>query len=276
MIYTKKESLEDRIVRLLGSRNQTVPSLISEMSQEGVAPTIQGIYKALRFLRNEEVIIKTQDVFSLSEEWRNKAVSELNKTENRFELSEGESIRLDLASLVHLDQQWKNIVLPFHETYPNHPVFFYNPHDIWMRLSDSRKQSEAAYYKTFDDRKAYAFILNGGNTVFDKIVKTERSSKYIQISNNNPAFRNVDYLTIFSDYVITVRVSPRLAQEIDRCYVAATSVDQLEALLHKVGIEKKKVKLFIEKNQTKAKLLRKKMSSDFHVPREIREQFDLF
>jgi hypothetical protein len=276
MIYTKKESLEDRIVRLLSSRNQTITSLVSELSNEGNKSTIQGIYKALRFLRTEEVVIKTNEIFSLSEEWRNKTVSELSKTDNRFELSEGESIRLDLASLVHLDQQWKNIVLPFHEVYPNHPVFFYNPHDIWIHLSETRKQSEIAYYKTFEDTKTYGFIMNGGSTPFDKLIKTERSNNYVQITTGDSGFKNTDYLTIFSDYIITVRVSPRLAQEIESCYQNADSVIQLESLLHKIGIEKKKVKLFIEKNKMKAKKLRKKMSADFHVPREVREKFDLF
>jgi len=276
MIYTKKEALEDRIVRLLGLRNQTVPSLISQIKEEGIAPTIQGVYKSLRFLLSEEVVIKNGEVFSLSEEWRNKTITELGRTDNRFELSEKESIRLDLASLVHLDQQWKNIVLPLHEVYPNQPTFFYNPHDIWVYLSQTRRDSEVAYYKTFEEKKMHAFLVTGGNTLFDRAIKKERSGTYIQISVGDRLFRDTDYLTIFNDYIITVRVSPRLAREIIECYQHATTTDNLTKLLHTVGIEKKKVKLIIERDKEKAKKLRKKLSKDFFIPQELIKEFDLY
>ncbi len=32
----------------------------------------------------------------------------------------------------------------------------------------------------------------------------------------------------------------------------------------------------VEHNEDKAKKLRKRMSADFHIPREVREAFDLF
>jgi hypothetical protein len=276
MLFATQESTEERIIRFLLRKNQTVKSLRKSLSDEKITITIQGIYKILRSLVSQEVIIKRAADYSLSEEWRSRAVNVLNKNDNRFELAEGERISMDLSSLVHMDQQWKNIILPLHESHPNDPTFFYNPHEIWFHLNDSRKASETAYLESFKQNKTYAFYLIGGNTLHDKAIKKELQNSHLQISVGIEYFSKTDYSTIFRDYIITTRLSPKLAQEIEECYQESSSAQNLENRLQKIGIEKKKAKLIIERNHEKAKKLRKQMAKDFHIPSELRERFDLF
>ena len=177
MIYTKKESLEDRIVRYLILKNQTINTLNDELRNEEIHATNQGVYKSLRFLIQEEVVVKHKDYFSLNEEWKNKIVNDL-QNERNFELSEHESVQFDLNSLIHLDQQWKNITLSIQKNLSEFPVFFYNPHDIWSFLSDSRKKSEELYYENLLKNKIHTFTVNGGDTEFDKLIKKQNSYFY--------------------------------------------------------------------------------------------------
>jgi hypothetical protein len=276
MLFSKKESLEDRLIRLLLSKEQSVKTLKKTLSDEGVVATIQGIYKALRLLVAEEIIIKRGNLYSLSEEWRSGAVDSLNQSADRFELAEGEKISFDLASLVHLDQQWKNIVLPLHNAHPTAPVFFYNPHEIWIHLNESRKKSEYAYYESFKENKTHAFALFGGNTEHDKAMKKELQNEYLQIAVGVEAFSKTDYPTIFGDYIITTRISKRLSEEIEKAYKESESGEVLQERLQKIGIEKKKVKLIIERDRDKAKKLRKKLSKEFFISQEIIKYFELY
>lgn len=276
MLFSPKQSLEERIVGYLLTKEQTVKGIKKLLNEDKVVVTIQGIYKALRLLTHEEITIKRGILYYLSEEWRNKVVEELSQNNNHFELAEGEKISLDLTSLVHLDQQWKNIVLPLHNAHPLIPVFFYNPHEIWIHLNESRKKSEYGYYASFKENKTHAFCLFGGNTIHDQSMKKELQNEYLQIAVGVSHFSKTDYPTIFGDYIITTRLSARLAEEIEQCYLTSPDAATLEAGLQKIGIEKKKVRLIIERDRDKAKKLRKKLSKEFFVPQELIKEFDLY
>lgn len=275
MIFTKKESLEDKIIRYLSNRNHTIHGLIDELNSEKIKATTQGIYKSIRFLISEEVVIKNKEVFSLNEEWRIKVIDQLENNKI-VGLSENEKITLDLKSLIHLDQQWKNIVIPIQKTQINFPIFFYNPHDIWSLISTSRKQSEDEYYSKLFKSKTFVFINNGGNTIFDKNIKKIRENNYTQINLGNSLFNDTDYITIIGDYITTVRIPKSIASKINKSYTESRNDDVFYKSINEIGIEKKKVKLFIERNHEKAKKLRKRVAKDFYIPRELREKFDLF
>lgn len=276
MLFSHKESLEERFVRYLLEKSFTVKALRKELAEEDERPTIQGVYKSLRTLVSDEIVIKRGTLYSLSEEWRNKTIDTLSKSTNRFELAEGERISLDLQSLVHLDQQWKNIVLPLHEAHPSTPAFFYNPHEIWVHLSDSRKQSEYDYFGSFKENKTNGFYLVGGDTVHDQAFKKEVQNDYFQVALGVSHFAQTDYPTIFGDYIITTRISERLSKEIEQCYKESHDAKTLETRLRAIGMEKKKVRLIIERDPEKAKKLRKKLSKEFFVPQELIKEFDLY
>lgn len=275
MIYTKKESLEDRIVRYLVPNNQTIQGIINQLAQEGVKATNQGIYKSLRFLTQEEVVIKHKDYFSLNEEWKSKIIQDF-QNDPGFELAEHEEIQFSLGSLIHLDQQWKNITLNLQRNFTHYPIFFYNPHDIWSLLSDSRKKSEQSYYDILTQKKVYTFCVNGGNTEFDKITKKERESLYHKVNLGDPIFKETDYITIIGDYIAIVKINLKTAQLIEKCYQHSQNYHSFQREIQDLGVEKKKVKLILERNKEKAKKLRKRISKDFYISRELREKFDLF
>ncbi len=275
MIFSSKESLEDRLVRYLSYNNHNIDSFVQKLKSDNLNPTIQGIYKSLRFLISEEIVIKHKEIFLLSEDWKEKIVNEFSTKQN-IDLSEGESMQFNLSSLIHLDQQWKNIIIPIHSNIKRFPVFFYNPHDIWSFLGVSRKESEDNYFKNFLRNKIFVFSLSGGSTQFDKHIQEIRKNNYTQIILGDKTFKETDYYTVIGDYVTIVRVSKKTASAIENCYIQSKDIYDFQKNIKNIGFEKKHVKLVIERNKEKAKKLRKRMAKDFYVPRELRERFELF
>lgn len=276
MLFSKKEVLEDRIIRLLLGNNQTVKSLRKHLEKEDICVSIQAIYKALRMLTNEEITIKHSTDYSLNEEWRRNISERFDTKKEPLALSEGESIRFDLNSLVSLDQKWKNIVLPLQDKFKGIPVFSYNPHEIWIHLSKSREKSELEYYKSFEKNRTMFYALSGGKTKHDLEIAKLLKNSYVKTSTGYMPFPNTEYPLIINDYIITTKITLKMSTKIENIYNMSISVSELKHELQTIGIEKVRLKVIIERNKEKAKKLRKRIAKDFHVPKELREKFDLF
>lgn len=276
MLYSKKESLEDKIVRYLLIKEQTVKSLKKELKIEKISVTIQALYKILRSLIDQEIVIKQGFTYFIMEEWKNNILYILNISNNKFELNEGEKVTLELTSLIHLEQQWKNIILPLERIYPKYPIFFYSYHYIWIYLSESRKKSELNYFSSFIKNKNHAFSLIGSSNNYDVEVKKKLQNEFVHWAVGTEYFLKTDYPTIFGDYIITTRLSKQLVYEIEECYKKSINLTDFEIKIQKIGIEKKNVKLVIEHNVSKAKKLRKKLSKEFFVPKDLIKEFDLY
>lgn len=277
MLYGQLPHLEDKIIQIINTK-RTIPvkELIIFLRIEGERYSSQGVYKTLNNLIQAEVVIKQGKNYSINEEWRNRVIKKL-QPKSLTNINEGEKVHYELTSLIHHDLQWKNIVLPLHEEHPSDPIFFYNHHYIWLFLSDSRKQSELDYYKSFSETKTYSFCLIGSSSFQDRATKDLIKNDYSQVATGRePALVKTGYITIFNDYIITTQLPKDLVGKIESCYQSTNSVFELERSIRKLGIEKRRVQLIIERNKEKAKLIRKKISPDFHIPKELRDKFELF
>lgn len=276
MIFSKNESVEDKIICLLILKKHTVKSMRKTLIENDLNITIQGIYKILKSLILDEIILKRGIFYELNEEWRIKLATIFNKQIETLSLTEGDNVRFDLKSLIQLDQQWKNIIVPLQETFLDYPVFIYNPHKIWIHLSNSRKESEENYYKSFLNKKKYLYSIIGGDTTFDKVDKKSIENEYVKIETNDNILKNTDYLIVINDYIIITRISKKLADLIEKYYQENTTTQEFEIRLQNLGIERSKIKLIIERNKEKAIKLRKRMSRDFYISKELKEKFKLF
>src|SRR5690606_27579584 len=98
--------------------------------------TIQAIYKALRELEGNKIVVKTKKEYELSQEWVQTVLNRLSNQPSRFsQLAEGEAITYRFTDYEHLERVWKNAVLPLIEE--TEEIFIYNPHWIWFYLPDN-------------------------------------------------------------------------------------------------------------------------------------------
>lgn len=275
MLFSKKEDLVDLIIKNLIHEGKTAKKLLGDISDQDQDYTIQAIYVVLRELVQSEVLIKTGFYYNINEEWKNNIMKEFSSLENN-EIADGEKQIFVLNSLSHQDLQWKNSILPLHNLYPEDPIFFYNYHYVWIHLGQTREQSELDYYKSFLDQKRYAFSLVGSQSPLEIETKKMIENDYVRVFIDDKPIHSTGYITIINDYIITTYLPKKTLAEISNSYKKSKTITELRRHLQDLDFRSGKLKIIIERSREKAKKLRKKMSKDFYIPKELREKFDLF
>ncbi len=155
MIYSYYKDLEDFIIERLGDSECGVEAMHSEYSEKYKPVTKQAVYKTLKKLCNDEIIIKHKDTFSINNIWKKRVVSLLEHS-NRFpSLKEGESIAYSFKSFKQLDEYWKHIQEGTLEDAKT--TYFFCPHQYWWFVP-GRRESEVTFYKSFEENKEIPFI----------------------------------------------------------------------------------------------------------------------
>lgn len=275
MLFSTSEKLEDSIIRFINHEPSTVKTILKNLISEGKDYTIQSIYGVLRELINDEVVIKNGFYYRINEEWKNKIIKEFSSLENN-EIADGEKQIFILNSLSHQDLQWKNSIFPLHNLYPKDPIFFYNYHYVWIHLGNTREKSELDYYQSFLDQKRYAFSLVGSHSSLEIETKKMIENDYVRVFIDDKPIQSTGYITIINDYIITTYLPKKTLAEISSSYKKSKTITELRRHLQDLDFRSGKLKIIIERNKEKAKKLRKKMSKDFYIPKELRENFDLF
>lgn len=277
MIFSSHEHLEDKIVRILLEKKHTAKELLTRINT-GTSTHIssQGVYKTLKNLCENEVILKRSFYYSIHEEWRRRVGLFFITPQQPLVINEGEKLRFEFISLTELDHHWKNIVLPIQDSIPGFPIFGYGPHHIWINLDESRKESEHIYHTSFLKEKRYSFSVLGGTTIHDTYAKKFLENEFVQISLGKKLFPDTDYPVVFNDYIVTAKLPKNIAQKIELLHEQEKTTESLNKKLAQLELEKMKIKLIIERDKEKAKRFRKKISVDFYIPKKLRDEFDLF
>lgn len=275
MLLGTKKTLYDHIIEALLEKPGTVADLIIFLEARKTHVTIQGIYKTLRELISEDIVVKQKTTYSISSVWRNK-LSKIVSQNAPFKLFPGEQLTYRFNNIEHTDAFWKHLFQDIQDETGSFPVFHFMPHQYWL-LIPSRSQSEHEYYQRYDTEKVHDYNIIGGITVFDMQVKKQLGTPYNQICTDNTTnFNRRDHLSVIGPYIITTRVSVSFARITDLLYETCKTESELAEKLAPVFAKSGKIIIDVEHDEAKAKKLRKKMSADFHIPRELREAFDLF
>lgn len=275
MLLGTRKTLCDHIIERLLEKEAPVSDLEAYLKSRNTKATIQGVYKALRELIDEDIVVKQKKVYSINNVWREKMGGMVSK-KYQFKLSAEEQVVYRFNKIAHLDAFWKHTLNDLQKETGGFPNFDFVPHQFWF-YAEGRRQSELEYYKSFEKAETYLFSTIGGETAMDKRMKEIEQTKYHQVhlDGTNP-FGRRDNITIMDSYIIITRISGKLAQQVDDLYKTTTDEKKLEEDLNKFFKDSGTIKLTIEHNKKKAKLLRKKMSANFYIPKELKEKFDLF
>lgn len=275
MLLGIKKTLHDHMIEALLGKPMDVSQIQEYLGNRKIPATVQGIYKTLRELIREDVVVKQKKIYLINSIWRKK-LEVMVSQKPPFQLFPGEKTSYEFNKLEHLDMFWKHTITDIQNEFQGFPIFHGDPHNFWYFLP-GRQESEAQYYQSFSETKTYVFSLIGGITIFDKNLKQNYSHDYQQYHfDNNYPFNRRDHLSVIGPYIITTRVSVTLARVTDRLYETCFTEEELAKKLEPEFKKHGSVTMTVEHNEAKAKSMRKKMSADFHIPRELRETFDLF
>ncbi len=276
MLLSSNKSIEDRIVEHLGHGPETPKKLWSQINT--TEPTsIQAVYKALKKLEKDEIVLKAKHKITLSEEWVEKVGRLLIKDTPYIQLEDGEVITYKFKGLSELDRHWKHVVKNFIKTLKG-PVFHSEPHEMWIHIAD-RYESQIDYINSFAKDKRYCYLIFGGTTAMDKEYKRQHQNDFLSVNlEDKPTFiKRNEFLTIIEETIITTIINDELGSKIDALYDSTKDIDpNFGKRVEELFIHTGPVKLRIELNGNKARLLRKKLSKNFFIPQELIAEYNLF
>ncbi len=273
MIPLENNNIEEIAVLYFLEKEGTAKSLRSHLGNTDKGVTIQGVYKALKKLTANGILIKKNKNFVVSREWAENLIQILGGKEKYIDLKQGESASFTFNSLTHLDAYWKHVLIALDE-FGDFPAFFYNPHEIWTFLED-RQESQEKFLKSFNQEKRYGYLRLGDTSPIEKEYKKNFGGEFLQIDLSNKKIFN-DYVTVVQDYIVTTKISRKSMEKIDELFSQDISFESIKIRLRGIISEKQKVKLVIENNKDKAKKIRKRISENFYIPKELIKKYDLF
>jgi hypothetical protein len=277
-MFSKKKKVEDQIITLLVQGPLTTTALIDAIKKDRSSVTKQAVYKALRKLREDEVVAHKKTNVALSSVWLNKLSlfveqAHLNyKTANRpglafLRLKEGEKMAYVFKTLESTDMFWVHVFDALFDTTPKEiPVLIYNPHD-WFLFA--RHESEMFLLERFKKAKKKLYLLVGHREKLDlaalKYVVTA-GSEYAALTSPPFPLSNY-YANVFGDFLIEVWLDAKISKEVDLFYKKTVQFDErAKQKLFNIVKKSGRTKLVISRNKRKATKMYTLFRKHFLIP----------
>lgn len=224
----KKKTIEEYIIKILVKDSLSTVLLLSEINKI-ISCTKQGFYKALRNLKEEEVVVIHAKKVSLSYVWikkqsdfYNSAIYKLtNKktfNENFLLLEKGDSVTYKFNNASVADAFWIHTLSILNQQIDkNEPMCIYNPHE-WFLLA--RNESEKSLFKSIKEMKRKLVVLVDNKMPLDNSVRKyfDFKASFYYIAEKRIFKKNNYYLNIIGDYCIEVWIDKKTSNLIDDFY----------------------------------------------------------
>lgn len=277
MLLSVQKTIEDHTVELLHHGSCSTLDLIKKIREHRPTTSRQGVYRVLRTLRDEEVIVIHRKTISLNGRWLNELhqfstlaqhyyFRNVKSTGNFAQLQEGEKISYTFNSMKLTDVFHNHAMYILLQIVPSQEHFFaYNPH-TWFFYA--RPNDERAIMQTITTTRYY-LVTAGHNTPLDKnITRFLRAPRGQYYACAQPLFPSENYyFNVLGPYIIEVWIHEDLAQDIHTWYQSTPEfTPHARNALSSIIDREAKTKLTISRNFAKAKRLRNKLKNFFFIP----------
>jgi len=274
MIFQSKITLENLITQYISINPAKTANEIHEyLLTEKHSYTLQGVYKELKKLDKEGILLKVDKKFSLRLPWALEFTSLAQKIEQAYlspkykallpEDNKKEIWHFD--NLFKLNDLWAQILLALVEQSKEKVILGWNPH-TWFHLAESKE--EERYLKSLELSNAKLYLIIGGNHYLDKWAEKYLKKDYIKYSFGKSGFQEErsKYINIVGDYVLTVKLDQDITDTIEYLYETTPSEERMN-ISQIVSIFNKKVKasIWLEKDNEKAQLIRGRFERFFGI-----------
>jgi hypothetical protein len=233
--------------------------------------TKQGIYKALRNLLENEVVIKEGRFYSLSRVWLSRFKDFIDEGENNLGINlpfydsplNGKKV-ITFKDAEALDIYWGHLYLTLGQKFKSSTFFFYNHHNWFMY---ERPHSETYLYKTSLNRQNKILITLGVNTLIAQKFKKDFAKNNLQIAIEEKfSIPKTDHICVVEDYFILTRYDKRAMALIDSLFKKAILFGEPETKeLHKILANCKNPRIVIAKNIKKANEWKRRFAKNFVI-----------
>lgn len=261
----KDLKIEDLITEALSNGPLETGVLINIIEEKRPKTTKQAVYKSLRNLRKNEIIVKTKDEVALSSVWLKKLLAFVENTKINYKtnknpssdflsLKNGEKIVYWFKNFEATDLFWAHAFDVLTDaTNQSQPIFIYNPHE-WFLLA--RPESEIFLFERLKKNNRKLFLMVGNKDPLDLEAKKYFDNQIINYYASPIKIFNKDnyYVNIFNDYLIEVYLDEKISNLINDFYKKTASFNEAaKNELMNIIKNKGRNKLVIYRNERKAK-----------------------
>ena len=259
--------MEDLILEELKTGAKKMSRLVLVFAKQRPGTTKQGVYAALRVLRDEEKVVVHGGFASLSNVWLERMIEYFSIAQQNYarsgardnsflNLAEGERVQYFFRDPVQTDAFWSHVYTILNNTVPaDKPIYLYNPHE-WFMLA--RRDNERETIKAIIGRGRAYFMTIGNKTVLDQTLAKEFNELKVSYRLlESPLFNKQNYyLNIIGDFLIEVYLDQTIEKKIDEVFkTTAEWTPQAQAELESVVSSRGRSKLTVSRNAKRASKL---------------------
>jgi len=217
MILGTIKKIEDHILGVLAVSNSvTAHDIQQTLLQAGTPCTIQGIYRALRLLQHEGVVVKEGQSFSISVPWLLNLSFFVDKMKDTYmqhgyllhflPKKEKQSRTWRYTKLSQLTDFWAQLLVAMASVSESHIALSYSPH-VWYEITESEK--EARFMKTYMSFLDAEYTIVGNRSLLDRYSVTTRTRLpceiiYFAQDDERVLSDRRLYITVIDDFVLTI------------------------------------------------------------------------
>ncbi len=272
--------LGEAIIFELRQGPREMNDLIKALHARGQRVTKQGVYKAVRGLRGQEIVFLQAGEVSLSLRWLERLENFVSLTQRSYvdssvgaghflNLTDGERILYTFKNPVSLDAFWNHVLYLLFEAMPELDRWYAYASHCWFMLA--RGKEERALYRFMNKRDVRVLYTVGHQTPLDHLVASHFDGRMTQYHMlERPLFserRNHLGLVInlLGDFVIQAEYDKKMTEAIESFYKKHRAVDaenlrELEAIVSTPT----RTKLMITRNKSKARKLVRLFEKHFY------------
>lgn len=265
MLLGANNDLENIIIQHLAREgNKTVEEILVLLKKDNFNTTIQGIYRALRKLQKEGVVIKNKKEYALRIPWLLDMNFLLEQAETNFLQSnyiknlipfkEKEKKIWYFNNFYKMNNFWSQVLLAMAEISKNKIFLDFNPH-TWFHLIQPHQEYQFLKSLLSKSKKMYTILA-------DKSYLDNYATKFWNFKNfdyhltNKGYYSNIKkttYYTITDDIILTITLNKNTALEIENIYKKTKSIKELDTgNVLDVFNKKTRIKMTIERNSEKS------------------------
>ncbi|MFA6447645.1 MAG: hypothetical protein WCW31_05345 [Patescibacteria group bacterium] len=272
--------LAEEIVQVLRRGPLEIEELRGILAKQGKAATKQGIYKALRFLRQHDMVLLVSGEAQLNVRWlqrmqsfvsfASRAYFDPTLQEGHFlQLRDGDRIQYSFKNPVQVDIFWNHVLYILFEAMPKLDRWYAYASHNWFLLA---RRSEELQLKNYMLRHGMRYLFTAGHRLpLDRSIAAEFDgvmSQYHMLEK--PLFPKKKgslgtVLNIVGDYVIEALYDKQTAAKIEKFYATHDKRDKKTIFeLEAIVAQPAKIRFVIQKNSAKAEKLTRLFEKNFY------------
>lgn len=261
--------LAEKIVHILRQGPLDISALMQRLQQKERRVTIQGIYKALRQLRAQQIVFLQQGEVTLNLRWLHELESFASLAEHAYhdasgssghflQMQDGDRIVYAFKNPIQVDAFWNHVLYSLFEALPNVDRWFAYASHCWFLLG---RRNEELALKSFMLKRGIRYLFTVGHqSPLDRTIKHDFDGTHAQyVMLEAPLFQKRAnhlgiVLNVVGSYIIEAHYDKKTVERIETFYQATTKLTKEKIVeLEKIVTLPARIKFVITRNEQKAK-----------------------